>query len=73
MGSRSRWFVPELLQGLAEELFHSSPDPGFLSLAVAGHVQRPNPVLRDPRGDVRRLERRARVDRQARLADMQNQ
>ena len=60
--------VPELLQDLAEEPFHSIPDPGLLSLAVAGHVQRPNLVFQDPRRDVGRLERGGRVDRHARLA-----
>ena len=45
-------FVPELLQDLAEEPFHPVPDPGLLSLAVAGHVQRPDLVFCDPRCDV---------------------
>ena len=45
-------FVAELLQDLAEEPFHSIPDPGLLSLAVASHVQRSDLVLNDPRCDV---------------------
>ena len=61
--------MPEQLQDLAEEPFRPIPDPRFLALAVAGHVQRPDLVFRDPRRDVRRLERRAGVDRHARLAE----
>ena len=40
-------------EDLAEELFHPISDPGLFSLAVAGHVQRPDLVLGDPRRDVR--------------------
>ena len=53
-------FVPELLQDLAEETFHPLADPRLFALAVAGHIQRPDLVFRDPRRDVRRLELRVR-------------
>jgi hypothetical protein len=44
--------VPELLQDLVEELFHPVSDPGLLSLAIAGHVQRPDLGFHDPCRDV---------------------
>ena len=50
----------ELLQDLAEEAFHSIPDSWLLVLAVAGHIQGPDLVFRDPGCDVTRLERSAR-------------
>ena len=50
----------ELLQDLAEEAFHAIPDPWLLFLAVAGHIQRPDLVFRDPGCDLTRLERRSR-------------
>jgi len=59
----------ELLQDRAEEAFHSIPDPRLLVLAVAGHIQRPDLVFRDPGCDLTRLERRAWIDRHARLGE----
>jgi len=45
-------FVTELLQDLAEEAFHPIPDPWLLFLRVAGHVQGPDLVFRDPGSDL---------------------
>ena len=59
MGSGS--LVPEQLQDLVQEPFDPIPDPGLFTLEVAGHVQRPDPVFRDPGRDVSGLECRARI------------
>src|SRR5271157_2323376 len=59
----------ELLQDLAEEAFHSIPDSWLLILAVAGHIQGPDLVFRDSGCDLTRLERRAWINRHARLGE----
>jgi len=62
--------VAELLQDFVEEAFHSIPDPWLLALAVAGHIQGPDPVFRDPGRDLTRLEGRARIDGMQGLANL---